>query len=87
MRRSVASRSPQELLSLWHLLIVKVQHMLRYAAQKDRTILILSIEHKERDIDLERGRQNFLKVFQYIKEQNLQAPPQVQEFTRVIGQE
>ena len=87
MRRSVSSRSPQELLSLWHLLIVKVQHMLRYAAQKDRTILVLSIDHKERDIDLERGRQNFLKVFQYIKEQNLQTTPQVVEFTRVIGQE
>ena len=87
LRRSVSSRSPQELLSLWHLLIVKVQHMLRYAAQKDRTILVLSIDHKERDIDLERGRQNFLKVFQYIKEQNLQTTPQVIDFTRVIGQE
>ena len=86
LRRSVAKRSEQELLSLWKLIMLKVQHLFRYAATKDRTILILGIEHQNRDVDLDTGRQNFLRVFQYLKEQSLRSP-QVQEFTRVIGSE
>ena len=66
------------------MLYTKICFMIRYVECKERTIRALSVDCANETIDEERGRKNFLRIFQYMQNQAARDPQQP-EFTRIIG--
>ena len=73
---------------LWTVIATKVRSVMSYAQLKTRTIRLLGFDYKTKEIDEEKGRNHFLKMFQYLTQLPQQANPEpVLEFTRLIGNE